>query len=243
MKVAILSDVHSNLAALEAVMGDALAKGARTFWCLGETVGYGAEPEACVALLREKASVCLAGNHDLGATGVISLEDFVQPCAIANEWTGRVLPAKDQEWLKRLPSKSEVDGVTLAHGSPRDPVWEYVVSGVVAKASFAMTDTDYCLVGHSHIPFVCWEALRGPPALTPARDGEERSLAEGRFIINPGSVGQPRDGDPRSSYAILDVENRKVWHYRVVYDIGKTQAKMRAVSLPVYLIDRLSHGR
>jgi predicted phosphodiesterase len=133
--------------------------------------------------------------------------------------------------------------VTLAHGSVRDPVWEYVVSGVVAKLSFARMQTDYCLVGHSHMPFVCWESQHGPPVLTPARDGEVRLLEPGRFIINPGSVGQPRDGDARSSYAILDLASKTVAHYRVAYDIASTQAKMRSAKFPSYLIDRLPHGR
>ncbi|MBM4406886.1 MAG: metallophosphoesterase family protein [Chloroflexi bacterium] len=243
MNVAVLSDIHSNLPALEAVLEDARAKGATDHWCLGDTVGYGPEPEACVAAVRRLAAACLAGNHDLGVTGVISLEDFVPACAQANRWTSGVLSAEAQEWLKGLPSKTEASGVTLAHGSVRDPVWEYVVSGVSAKLSFDRMETSLCLVGHSHLPFVCWESLRGPPVLTPARDGEERLLEPGRFIVNPGSVGQPRDGDPRASYAIIDLEEKVVRHYRVAYDIAATQAKMRAAKLPTYLIERLPHGR
>jgi diadenosine tetraphosphatase ApaH/serine/threonine PP2A family protein phosphatase len=243
MRVAVLSDIHSNLAALEAVLVDAEAAGADDFWCLGDTVGYGPQPRECLAIVRERCSLTLAGNHDLGSTGAVSIADFNPYAAAANRWTGKMLTEGDRDFLDSLPSLLTWKKVTLAHGSPREPVWEYVVSGPVAEASFASFPTPLCFVGHSHLPFHSRETQNGePPRLDRFIEEAEVDLSEGRFIVNPGSVGQPRDGDSRASYALFDMERRCVVLHRVAYDIEETQQRIRYAGLPEYLATRLAVG-
>jgi diadenosine tetraphosphatase ApaH/serine/threonine PP2A family protein phosphatase len=243
MRIAIIADVHSNLAALEVVLSDAAQRQADELWCLGDIVGYGPEPRECLALVRERARLCLAGNHDLGAAGAIGLDEFNPYAAEANRWTGQVLTDEERAHLAALPAMLVHEEFTLAHGSPREPVWEYVLSSAGAAASFRHFETRYCLVGHSHVPFTCPEAEAGAPSpLYQAQEDVDVTLGRGRMIINPGSVGQPRDGDPRASYAIFDTARQAVHHHRVVYDVEATQRKMRAAGLPEYLADRLSRG-
>ncbi len=244
MRIGIISDIHSNLAALEAVLEDAARRAVAEFWCLGDVVGYGPAPRECVAIVRERARLCLAGNHDLGSIGAISLADFNPYAAEASQWTGQVLTEDEKAWLGGLPAKLAEGEWTLAHGSPREPVWEYVLSSAVARASFACFETRACLVGHSHVPFVCRETPFGEPCrLVHAPDGTEAPLGAERLIVNPGSVGQPRDGDPRAAYAILDMAQGLVAFHRAPYDIEAVQRQMRALGLPDYLADRLAHGR
>ena len=243
MRVAIISDIHSNLTALEAVLEDAEGRGVDDFWCLGDIVGYGPDPCECLAIVRERAGLCLSGNHDLGAIGKLDLEDFNSYAAAANRWTGEVLAQEEKLFLEGLPTRLDRQDVTLAHGSPRDPVWEYVLSIPAALASFEHFEAPLCLVGHSHMPFISAEP--GPGALCdlfrfPEDTGVK--IGEGRFIANPGSVGQPRDGDPRASYLVYDVEDAALHRHRVAYDIKATQKRMRRAGLPGYLIDRLSRG-
>ena len=243
MRVAVLSDIHSNLAALEAVLADAEAAGADDFWCLGDTVGYGPQPRECLAVVRDRCSLTLAGNHDLGSTGAVSLVDFNPYAAAANRWTGTMLTPDDRDFLDSLPSLLTWKDVTLAHGSPREPVWEYVVSGPVAEANFATFATPCCFVGHSHLPFHCREPQDGDlPQLYRFTEEAEVDLSEGRFIVNPGSVGQPRDGDSRASYALFDMDRRCVVLRRVAYDIEETQQRIRYAGLPEQLAARLSLG-
>ena len=244
MRAAIISDIHSNRAALEAVLEDVRPRGVDEVWCLGDVVGYGPDPGECLAIIRERAAVCLAGNHDLGAIGKISLADFNPYAAAANRWTGQVLTEAEKAYLGSLPSKQEWQGFTLAHGSPREPVWEYVLSEPVAAASFTCFDTRVCIVGHSHVPLVCPEGPEGSPGQL-YRFPEEAGVRLGRerLIVNPGSAGQPRDGDPRASYAVYDGEQDAFSLHRVPYDIEATQERMRRAGLPQYLIDRLAHGR
>ena len=243
MRVAIVSDVHSNLPALEAVLEDSARRGAADLWCLGDIVGYGPEPRECLAIIRQRASLCLSGNHDLGAIGKLSLDEFNGYAAMANQWTGQVLTAEEKEWLGGLPNKLEWEDVTLAHASPREPVWEYVLSVPSAMAAFEHFETRICFIGHSHVPFVVpepdagrWCAMLPFPEEGGARPGDRR------LIVNPGSVGQPRDRDPRASYAIYDMDDDIVYNHRVAYDVEETQRRMRLVCLPQYLIDRLSRG-
>ncbi|MEE9285368.1 MAG: metallophosphoesterase family protein [Dehalococcoidia bacterium] len=243
MRVAIISDIHSNLAALEAVLDDAEGRGAGELWCLGDIVGYGPEPRECLALVRSRARLCLSGNHDLGAIGAVSLADFNPYAAAANQWTSEVLEEEEKAYLGNLPSKLVWEDVTLAHASPREPVWEYVLSAPIARASFAHFETRWCLVGHSHVPLFCLETDAGTAcALYRLPEDSPLSLGRQRMIINPGSVGQPRDGDSRASYAVYDSEEDALYHYRVPYDIEATQEKMRQAGLPDYLAQRLSHG-
>ena len=243
MKTLIIADVHSNLEALQAVIRDAESRGGfDRIWFVGDVVGYGPDPAACVDLLRQYDHIGVAGNHDLGSIGKLSLEAFNVHAAAANRWTATQLTQEQTAYLASLPLKLELDACTLAHGSPRDPIWEYVVSIGAAVASFLHFDTSRCLVGHSHIPFMCRPAEDGAvflgfPVDTPF------ALGDDRLIINPGSVGQPRDGDPRASYVVHDLDAGAVFHYRVEYDIAATQEKMTACGLPEYLIKRLAFGR
>ena len=244
MRAVIVSDLHSNLAALRAVLDDAAREGCDELWCLGDLVGYGPQPNECVALMQAKAARCLAGNHDLAVLGAVPLDDFNTYAAAANRWTAGVLEEEARAYLAGLAPREEFAGVTLAHGSPREPVWEYVVSPSIASASFAAFAGNVCFVGHSHLPLVCREPPYGtPPQLLAGRAGQRVALT-GRCIVNPGSVGQPRDGDPRAAYAIYqDAPAPAIEFRRVAYDVAATQALMRQANLPAYLIERLALGR
>ena len=243
MRYALLADIHANLAAFTAVLGDIERRGGvEEFWCLGDIVGYGPDPSPCIELLRKYKHVCVAGNHDLAAIGKLALASFNPDAAFACRWTAKQLSPGDIEYLGSLPSVIEKDDFTLVHGSPREPIWEYVVSVDTAQQNLAYFRTQYCLVGHSHQPavFTCDET--GACSAQYFVMDSPLALGESRLFINPGGVGQPRDGDPRASYAIYDSEDRLVRLYRVVYDIRSTQAKMQAHGLPARLVARLSAG-
>ena len=242
MKALILSDIHSNLEALESIIDDANGNGGfDELWALGDLVGYGPDPAACIDLLRQHGARCVAGNHDLAVSGMMGVERFNEYAAAAARWTIGQLGKTDVEYLRALPLRLEMHGFTAVHGSPRDPVWEYVVNSVAALAAFEDIGTPSCLVGHSHVPFIC-RLENGAPAFRLATTGPVQ-LGDGRAIINPGSVGQPRDGDPRASYAVYDSDAGTITHYRVEYDIVATQRKMRERGLPAYLAERLTYGR
>ena len=244
LRVLIVSDVHSNLEAFSSVIEDAGSRGGfDEVWSLGDLVGYGPDPSAVIEMLRGFTHHAVAGNHDLASVGLLGLEAFNPYAEAANRWTSGVLSPEEREYLSSLPLKMEVGEFTVVHGSPRDPVWEYVVSIGSAMANFDHFDTLRCLVGHSHVPFVCrLDEERGAVFIAP-RYGVPHHLGEARLIINPGGVGQPRDGDPRAAYAIYDSEQETVTHRRVRYDIAKTQRKMRTHDLPEYLVERLDYGR
>jgi len=243
LRALIASDIHSNLEAFQSVIDDAGSNGGfDEIWSLGDLIGYGPDPSACIDLLRQYDHQGVAGNHDLASIGKLSLEAFNSHAKQANEWTATQLTEEQIEYLGGLSLKLEIDEFTVVHGSPRDPIWEYVVSVGAAVASFLHFDTYWCLVGHSHIPFICRPDENGAVFLEFPLDSPV-TLATHRLIINPGGVGQPRDGDPRASYAIYDSGPGREVHHRVEYDIPKTQEKMRERNLPVFLIDRLSQGR
>ena len=243
MRALIVSDVHSNLEAFRAVIEDADARGGfDEIWSLGDLVGYGPEPSECVDLLRSYSHNAVAGNHDLAAIGKLPLDRFNPYAAAANRWTAAQLTREQADYIGDLPLTLEIDEFTLAHGSPRDPVWEYLTTVDAAIACFTHIDTYWCLVGHSHIPFLCIPRADGA-AFMSFPEGRMIQLDEGALIINPGSVGQPRDGDPRASYVLFDDAARTVAHHRVDYDIAATQYKMRQYQLPDYLIERLAVGR
>lgn len=242
MRYLVLSDIHANLAALEAVLAAAGAVDA--VWCLGDTVGYGPEPNECIERLRGLPGlVCVAGNHDWAALGRVDLSEFNRDARVAAEWTARQLTPANRAWLAELPERVEREGFTLVHGSPRFPIWEYVLTEAVAFESLAHFATLTCLVGHSHVPVVFQEAGGGRGViaflLTPGETFRYRPV---RSIINPGSVGQPRDGDPRASLILLDPDAGTLVYQRVPYPIEETQAHMRAAGLPPRLAARLSHG-
>lgn len=243
MRSLIVSDVHSNLEAFQSVIGDAQSRGGfDQIWQLGDLVGYGPDPAACIDLLRDYDHVGVAGNHDLAAVGRLSLEAFNIYAAAAAQWTTTQLTDDHVEYLRGLPLRLETNDFTAVHGSPRDPVWEYVVSAATATANFRHFKTSRCLVGHSHLPFVCKPdgtstTFLDFPVDSPIHLGKEQ------LIINPGSVGQPRDGVPSASYSLYDSNAGTITHQRAEYNIPGTQQKMKARGLPRYLIDRLPNGR
>ncbi len=244
MRCAVVADIHSNLEAFRAVLADLEARGgADEVWCLGDVVGYGPDPRECLRLLRRHPGAAVAGNHDWAAIGRLDTGHFNPEAAAACQWTAEALQesSQDADYLAGLPLTLQRGDFTLVHGSPREPVWEYVLSTQVARANFQLFDSRFCLIGHSHSPLLFELDARGSCLLhqLPA----ELSLAGGtRFIINCGSVGQPRDGDPRASYAVIDTEQETLRHYRVVYDYKVTQDKILDADLPARLASRLSVG-
>ena len=244
MRIAILADIHSNLEALEAVLRHAEGPGPLDrVWCLGDLVGYGAEPGACIARLREYEHACVLGNHDLAALGRMGVEEFNPVAAQAALWTRQQLSEDDRAYLQSLPLVTKEGDFTLVHGSLRWPQWEYLLSSEAAAEQFRRQETPCSLVGHSHVPFVALEAAAGPPLLAPLSDGDVVEIGERRLILNPGGVGQPRDGDPRASYALYETGERTVTLHRVEYDVASAQRKIRDAGLPSYLADRLAHGQ
>ncbi len=244
MRYLIISDIHANQSALEAVLADA---GSYDFvWCLGDLVGYGPSPNECIGRLRELPHISLAGNHDWAALGKLDIASFNSDARAASIWTQNELSPTSREYLESLPTNTVEGQFTLAHASPRQPVWEYVLDPLIAQRNFAYFDTPYCLVGHTHMPIVFYRPVSDPngcetwlpPFPTPM------SLeVDGQLIINPGSVGQPRDGDPTASYALLDAEAMTWEHRRVSYSISIVQDRMRARDLPPRLVERLEYGR
>src|ERR671929_375421 len=241
MRVAVVSDIHGNLHALRAVLDAVAGEEVDAIWCLGDLVGYGPRPNECCSEVERAAALCLVGNHDLGVLGRIPLADFSDDAAAAARWSQSVLAGDAREYLERLKSLASADGTELFHASPRDPVWEYVLGDEAARAAFALTSAPLVLVGHSHVALVFVlddGAVEG--AVAPA--GAEIDLSGQRFLLNPGSVGQPRDGDPRAAYLVLDLEARRALFRRVPYPIERTQQEIREQGLPETLAARLAHG-
>jgi predicted phosphodiesterase len=244
MRIAILADIHANLTAFHAVLDDIERRGkVDEVWCLGDVVGYGPDPRECIALTQKVCKVCIAGNHDRAAIGKIDTSDFNPQAAEANRWTAQQLKPQDIRYLSSLPLTIEKGEFTLAHGSPRDPIWEYLFSVTEAAENLEAFNTPYCLVGHTHQPVVFTFGRFGENKLTKLEHESEVILAEKRLILNPGGVGQPRDSDPRASYGIYDSTIRTFTLYRVAYDIKAVQARMREHGLPAMLIARLEVGR
>ena len=243
MRALVLSDIHSNLEALLQVFEDAEIRGGfDEVWCLGDTVGYGPDPGKCVDLLQGYNPICVVGNHDLAATGKLSTDNFNPHAAHAAQWTATQLSSDHARFLSSLPEVAQRGDFTLVHGSLRLPVEEYILSKESAWGTFAVLESLYCLVGHSHIPFINLEG-DSEYEFQPFPEDEVVDLGQERLIINPGGVGQPRDGDPRPSYALVDDVKNTIERHRVSYDLGKTQEKMRTVGLPEPLISRLNLGR
>jgi predicted phosphodiesterase len=238
VRVAVVSDIHANLAALEAVLAAIDASPPDEIWCLGDLVGYGAQPNECCALVRERATVCLGGNHDLAVRGTIDLRDFSGDAGIAAEWTRSVIEGESLAFLQTLDVQGTAHGIALYHGSARDPVWEYVLSDEAAAVTLMLTDAPTVLVGHSHVALAVSSTLAG--GIAP--HGTTIDLASARWLLNPGSVGQPRDGDPRAAYVTLDLAAHTASFERVEYDIARTQSEIRAAGLPEALARRLETG-
>ena len=246
MKALIASDIHANLEALNAAIADADAAGGfDQIWSLGDLVGYGPNPSEVIDALRGREHVAVVGNHDLAAVGAIGLEWFNPIAAAANAWTSTVLDDDRKDFIRAQPRVLELDDYefTLAHGSLRDPVWEYVTTSSAVRACLTACQTYRCLVGHTHVPIICRMDDAQDIAAIPPRPDAPLPLRQDRLLINPGSVGQPRDGDPRASYAIYDSATETVTHRRAEYDVEKTQRKITSLGLPPFLAERLALGR
>jgi predicted phosphodiesterase len=241
MRVAVVSDIHSNLHALEAVLAAIDAEAPDELWCLGDLVGYGPRPNECCAVVAERADVCLAGNHDLAVRGTIDLEEFGGEAGVAATWTRTVLEPEAQALLDRLEPQGSAHGVALYHGSARDPIWEYVLSDEGALATLDLADSPLVLVGHSHVALQVVDS-GGEVEGGVARGGTELELGGVRALLNPGSVGQPRDGDPKAAYLLLDLDAKQASFRRVEYDVEQTQREMRDAGLPEMLAGRLALG-
>jgi len=243
VRVAIVSDIHGNRHAYEAVLDAIEASDCEELWSLGDLVGYGAEPDACVELTRRHAAVSLAGNHDLGVRGDLPLEEFSRGASLAARWTQQVITPETHSYLMQLQSVELGEPVGLYHASPRDPVWEYVLSALQAELCLDVQPRRVCLIGHSHVA-LSFSRFPGQTTTGQTRtDGEELDLSSGEWLINPGSVGQPRDGDPRAAWLELDLSEWRAIYHRVEYDIEGAAAAIRAARLPDSLAERLSYGQ
>lgn len=243
MRVAIVSDIHGNRQALEAVLDQIESSDCEELWCLGDLVGYGADPDACVTLARAHAAICLAGNHDLGVRGTLPLEQFSRGAALAATWTQKTITQPTREYLDQLEPFNLEERVGLYHASPRDPVWEYVLSPLQAELCLDVQQQRVALIGHSHVA-LSFSRFPGSAATGEVRGAdEELELSEGEWLINPGSVGQPRDGDPRAAWLELDLDDLRAVYRRTEYDIAGAGAAIRAARLPDSLAERLLYGQ
>ncbi len=243
MTYGLISDVHANLEALEAVLKD--LEGVDGFLCMGDIVGYGADPGLCLDRIRALPRlICVAGNHDLAAVGSYDLEWFNPFARAAVEWTAQQLFADQKSYLQSLPMSAHADGAVIVHGSLPDEM-DYITAPDEARLCFDAMPGDLAFIGHTHVT-ECYRTRRGSrfPEQVSLYSGGEVELKDGiRYIVNPGAVGQPRDGNPAASFGIWHVENRTIEIKRVTYDIESAQAKMKRAGLPEYLIDRLAVGR
>ncbi|HEX5712852.1 MAG TPA: metallophosphoesterase family protein [Solirubrobacterales bacterium] len=246
MRVAVISDVHSNQPALETVLAAVEEAGIERIWCLGDVVGYGAQPDACTELIRARCEVCLVGNHDLAVLGELDISTFSETAAAAVEWTRAEASAATLDYLRGLEPAGARDGVGLFHGSPRDPIWEYVLSIEQAEEGLDAQPQRVGLIGHSHVALFFTRpqgGRRGDTQGAQAGDGALLDLDSGTWLLNPGSVGQPRDGDPRAAWLELDPEAWTARFHRNEYDVASAAATILAGGLPSQLAERLEIGR
>ena len=241
MRILVISDIHANFTALETVLSD--AGDFDTVWCLGDVVGYGPDPNQCIEVVRQLPNlVCLLGNHDAAVIGDLDVSTFNPEARVSIEWQKEEINSDGYDFLNNLPRQLVAEDVTLVLGSPRSPVFEYLLNTYLATVNFHYFSTDYCFVGHTHLPLQFHQGEQDKHAqLFYLQEHFPTELAV-RSIINPGSVGQPRDGDPRASYAIFCSEE-KTWEYRrVPYDIVAVQSRMRKAKLPEPHVERLALG-
>jgi predicted phosphodiesterase len=241
MRILVLSDIHANLSAFESVLENAQDDW-DIIWCLGDVIGYGPDPNECVSLLRQNEHMSLSGNHDWAVLEKLDLKSFNADARAAIQWTQSMLTEDNCAYLKDLPSIAIAEPFTLAHASPRHPVWEYVLDRTSAAENFQEFDTPYCLVGHSHVPMIFEQLGKHEVEWYAPLYDRQVSLNDNRLIINPGSVGQPRDYDPRAAYGLLDLDDMTWEHRRVSYPVEKTQSRMTDLGLPERLISRLEYG-
>lgn len=243
MRIAVLSDIHANLAALEAVAAD--LPSVDEIWVLGDTVGYGPQPNEVIAALQSMGARTVLGNHDGAAIGTVEVSYFNPDARAAIEWTAGVLGDNGRAYIGTMPEVRRVGDVTAVHGSPRDPIWEYITGPGVATANLDAFETRLCLFGHTHLPVV-FRALDGDVDTVLGLPGDTIDLGPERALLNPGSVGQPRDGLPEAAYAILSLDGDGPDRFefrRARYEIDRTQRLMRDAGLPARLAERLSYGR
>jgi diadenosine tetraphosphatase ApaH/serine/threonine PP2A family protein phosphatase len=240
MRVAVLSDIHSNLPALESVL-EAIGEFDQ-LWIMGDSVGYGPHPDAVIERLRDEHAVAVQGNHDAATLGRIPIGAFNDLARAAVEWTAETMDPANLQWLADLPDKRIEGEFTMVHGSPRDPLWEYLFSIPTARINLAAFDTRYCIVGHTHHQ-ITFRDDDGQVEALMATDGARLTLDERRCILNPGSVGQPRDGDPRSAFGLYDSEARVLELRRVEYSVEAAQRRILSAGLPAGLANRLAVGR
>lgn len=246
MRLAIISDIHANLPALEAVLADISDRQLDEIWCLGDVVGYGAQPNECTALVSDRCALCLAGNHDLGVLGEIEISSFSPAAADAALWTRERLEPEARDYLASLEPADETREVALYHASPRDHVWEYVLWPEQAGECLEVQAKRVSLIGHSHVALCFRAATNGDPAATEGAQipgGSTIEAAEGRWLLNPGSVGQPRDGDPRAAWLELDTESWTALYRRVDYPIERAAEAILEAGLPEHLGRRLFVGQ
>jgi diadenosine tetraphosphatase ApaH/serine/threonine PP2A family protein phosphatase len=246
VRVAAITDVHANLPALEAVIGAIDAAGIDEIWCLGDVVGYGVEPDACTDLVRERCDICLAGNHDLAVLGGLDIASFSEAAAAAVEWTRAHAAERTLEFLRELEPSGERADIGLFHASPRDPIWEYVLSAEQAEAGMDANPQRIGLIGHSHVALFFSRPEGddgGDSRAAQASDGALLDIGQGGWLVNPGSVGQPRDGDPRAAWLELDTEAETACFHRVAYEIERAATPIAAAGLPNRLADRLYTGQ
>jgi diadenosine tetraphosphatase ApaH/serine/threonine PP2A family protein phosphatase len=243
MRIALLSDVHGNQPAFEAVLDDVDSEGAEEIWCLGDLVGYGAQPDGCVQLARERCNLSLAGNHDLVVTGDIPISDFSASAAAAARWTQEAISAETMAFLKGLRPEDPAREPALYHGSPRDPVWEYVLSSWQADECMDLMEGRVGAIGHSHVALWFHREESGKVSGAPAEADLELDLSGGRWLVNPGGVGQPRDGDPRAAWLLLDTETWRATWRRVEYPIDEAARAIEEAGLPRVLGERLYSGQ
>jgi len=242
VQLALISDIHANLEALTAVLDHCQSQGAERIICLGDVIGYGANPVECLELVSKQCDLTLMGNHEYAALGLVSTQSYNEVARTATEWTRNMLDDHDLELLADLPMEHSQDDMFFVHSSPFEPDrWHYIVSPESALLAFQHLEEQICFFGHSHVPMVFEENPRGLPYCYP---GESFVIKpEKRYLVNTGSVGQPRDNDPRASYVMVDTEAREVLFHRLAYDISATQQRMAQAELPEALISRLAVGR
>jgi diadenosine tetraphosphatase ApaH/serine/threonine PP2A family protein phosphatase len=243
MRIALLSDVHGNLPAFEAVLDDVEDESVEQVWCLGDLVGYGAQPDDCVQLARDRCDLSLAGNHDLVVTGDIPITDFSSSAAAAARWTQETIAPETLDYLKTLKPADPDREPALYHASPRDPVWEYVLSTWQAEECLDLMEARVGAVGHSHVALWFSRDDEGNMSGAPASAGETHDLSGGRWLVNPGGVGQPRDGDPRAAWLLLDTSTWTAEWRRVEYPIEEAARAIEDAGLPPVLAERLFSGQ
>jgi diadenosine tetraphosphatase ApaH/serine/threonine PP2A family protein phosphatase len=243
MKILLISDIHANLVALDTVI-TALGDEVDHIWSLGDIVGYGPRPRECVERVQELApDVSIIGNHDWAAIGRLDLDDFNPVARYASYWTTMKLGSEHIQYLESLPNRMIEKDWTIVHGSPQHPVWEYVYNARIASINFGFYDTRICFLGHTHIQlYITEESASNNVQPRQPRDGEVIDVSSERIMVNPGSIGQPRDGDPRAGCAVFDPDEMTVTFRRIAYDVEETQRQLREEGLPESLIMRLAMG-